>query len=86
MAGLPIAIFTTVIFLPSMLIIFRINQYISWLVGLLMLSRGCFCRDFRMDIAWRDAHPHGGTGGLVLGTAVIVALTDLGDDQSASGG
>ena len=29
LTGLPIAIFTTVIFLPSMLIIFRINQYIS---------------------------------------------------------
>ena len=88
MTGLPIAIFTTVIFLPSMLIIFRINQYISpGLVGLLMLSEAVFAVISAWILLGETLTPMQWTGAaLVLGTAVLVALTDLGDDQSASGG
>ena len=88
MDGLPIAILTTILFLPSMLIIFRINQYISpGLVGLLMLSEAVvavisawlFLGERLELMQWAGA-------GLVLMTGVLVALTDLGDDQSESGG
>ena len=88
LTGLPIAIFTTVIFLPSMLIIFRINQYISpGLVGLLMLSEAVFAVISAWLLLGETLTPMQWTGAaLVLGTTVLVALTDLGDDQSASGG
>jgi drug/metabolite transporter (DMT)-like permease len=88
MEGLPIAIVMTIIFLPSMLIIFRINQYISpGLVGLLMLSEAVVAvisawilLGERLEVMqWVGA-------GLVLTTGVLVALTDLGDGQPSSGG
>lgn len=86
--GFPIAIVATLVFLPTMMIIFRINQYISpGLVGLLMISEAVVA----VISAWillgeRLATMQWVGAGLVLATAVLVALTDIGDDQSSSGG
>lgn len=87
-AGLPIAIVTTLVFLPSMLIIFRINQYISpGLVGLLMISEAVVAVISAWLLLGERMAPMQWVGAaLVLGTAVMVALTDIGDDQSSSGG
>ncbi|MGC6485738.1 MAG: DMT family transporter [Candidatus Puniceispirillales bacterium] len=86
--GVPIAIITTLVFLPSMLIIFRINQYISpGLVGLLMISEAVVAVISAWLLLGERMAPMQWVGAaLVLGTAVMVALTDIGDDQSSSGG
>lgn len=88
LSGVPVAVVATLVFLPSMMIIFRINQYISpGLVGLLMLSEAVVAvisawllLGERLELMqWAGA-------AFVLMTAVLVALTDLGDDQSSRGG
>ena len=77
-AALPAAALTTIVFLPTMLILLRVNQYLSpGLIGLLMLSEALFA----LLSAWllldeRFAAVQWAGAAMIVATALLVAFSD----------